>query len=104
MENNLFELFGKTGNHFSIYELIDFVVGMNNSLNQMVEGFETSQSQFQLLRNEQEEVLKNVVEQKKVQETHGKSLNEMLQNIQATNMKEVSEFERIKQKTEAMEY
>ena len=89
IENNLFELFGKTGNHFSIYELIDFVVGMNNSLNKMVEGFETSQSQFQLFRNEQEEVLNNVVEQKKVLETHGKSLDQMLQKIHSTNLKEV---------------
>ena len=89
IENNLFELFGKTGSHFSIYELIDFVVGMNNSLKQMVKGFETSQSQFQLFRNEQEEVLNIVVEQKKVLETHSNSFDQIIQRIESTNIKEV---------------
>merc|ERR1711970_1382801 len=75
IENNLFELFGKSGNHFSIYELIDFVVGINNSLNKVVEGFETSQSQFELFRDKQEEVLSNLTQQKQTLDCQHKRLD-----------------------------
>ena len=88
-ENNLLELFGKTGNHFSIYELIDFVVGMNNSLNKMVEGFETSQAQFQLFSDKQEEVLKTVGEQKQAIESQGKRLDLVLDRMESAGVKEV---------------
>ena len=89
IENNLFELFEKSGNQFSIYELIDFVVGINNSVNQMLEGFASSQSQFQLIRNEQGEVLKNVAEQKQILESHGKYLDHVLQKSESMHLKEV---------------
>ena len=89
IENNLFKWFGKSGNQFSIYELIDFVVGINNSVNQMLEGFAASQSQFQLIRNEQGEVLKNVAAQKQILESHGKNLDHVLQKSESMHLKEV---------------
>ena len=61
---------------------------MNNSLDQMVEGFETDQSQFQLFRNKQEDDLNNVLEQKKVLETHSKRCHQLIQKIESTNLKE----------------
>ena len=61
---------------------------MNNSLDQMVEGFETAQSQFQLFRNKQEDDLNNVLEQKKVLETHNKRFHQLIQKIESTNLKE----------------
>ena len=82
-------MFGKSGDQFSIYEMIDFVVGINNSVNQMVEGFAASQSQFQMLRNEQEEVLTNVAEQKQILESHGKMLDNVFQKIESTSLQEV---------------
>ena len=86
IENNLFELFGKSGNHFSIYELIDFVVGINNSLNKVVEGFETSQSQFELFRDKQEEVLSSVAEQKQTLEYQSKRLDLVAERIEPTKV------------------
>jgi hypothetical protein len=89
IETNLFDLFGKSGNQFSIYELIDFVVGINNSVNQMVEGFATSQLQIEMFRKEQKEVLQNVAEQKQILESHGTMLDNVLQKIESTSLTEV---------------
>ena len=55
----------------------------------MVEGFAASQSQFKLLKKEQEEVLKNAAEQKQILESYGKSLDHALQRSEAMCLKEV---------------
>ena len=92
IENNLFELFGKNGNQFSIYELIDFVVRINNSLNQVVEGFQASKSEFQVLRDQHQDILSNLTMQKQNLESQTSSMELLIQTVKDNNIKEVQVF------------
>ena len=56
IENHLFKLFGENKNHFSIYELIDLVVEINNSLGNLSTEFTSLKSQLEMLKSKLEYV------------------------------------------------
>lgn len=103
LEKDFLGLFGKSESYSSIFEFIDIVVGMNKSLNQMMHDLVKSQSQLHLLRNEQEEVLMKIGEQKKILKSHNDSFDRVFRNMRSADIKEISDYELVSQKTQDME-
>ena len=64
VENHVLELFRKPAVHKSIFEFLEMLVGMNKSLNEMMEGIVGSQAHIELVRSEQEQVWNRLGEQK----------------------------------------
>eukprot|EP00092_Neocalanus_flemingeri_P021296 GFUD01023080.1.p1 GENE.GFUD01023080.1~~GFUD01023080.1.p1 ORF type:complete len:719 (-),score=237.45 GFUD01023080.1:177-2333(-) len=102
-ENDLLEIFRKSDSNSSIFEFIEILVGMNKSLNQMMEDFVNSQAQLHLLRNEQEEVFNKIGEQKQIIESHANRFDNISTKIEASDIKEICDYELICERTQDME-
>jgi len=103
IENYLLQLFGKSESRFSIFEFIDIVVGLNKSLNLMMEDFCNFKGQLYLIRDKQNDNLKKIDEQKQLIEFHETSFGKVFRKIESTNVKEICDYELVSQRTNAME-
>ena len=93
VENHLFRLFGEKENHFSIYEMIDLVVEMNKSLKQLKESFASSQSQFQVFRNKQEDISNKVAKHKETLSSTNRSFDLVFEKIESLGFKQVKKHQ-----------
>jgi len=103
VENYLLQLFGKSESRFSIFEFIDIVVGLNKSLNLMMEDFCNFKGQLYLIKDKQGDVLKKLDEQKQLIEFHETNFGKVFRKIESTNVKEICDYELITQRANAIE-
>jgi len=92
VENHVLELFRKPSVHNSIFEFLEMLVGMNKSLNNMMEEIVSSQTAVELVRSEQEQVWNRLGEQKQTIESQEEKFE-----------KKICEHEMIIQKLDNME-
>ena len=71
MQRQFLEVCRKYGNNNNNFEYLESVVGMNKSLNEMMEDIVSSQTQLQMVKSEQEQVLNDLRENKQNLEYQG---------------------------------
>jgi len=80
-------------NHNNIFEFLEILVGMNKSLNEMMEDFVKSQTQVQLMKTEQEQFISKMKEEREALETHFDNDKDIIK---------IGEHEKISQKLDDM--
>jgi len=103
IENHLFKLFGENTNHFSIYELIDLVVEMNKSLENLTEVVASSKSQLCVFRSQEECLRREVARHKDTLALYSNRLDLADQNMEYIRLKQISDLEQISGKTDTIE-
>ena len=89
IENHLFKLFGDNKNHFSIYELIDLVVEINNSLGNMSTDFTSLKSQLEVLKSKQEYLANEGSKYKQILTEKSEKVNLAFESIESIRIKQV---------------
>ena len=89
IENHLFKLFGDNKNHFSIYELIDLVVEINNSLGNLSTEFTSLNSQFEVLKSKQEYLGNEGSKNKQILSENSEKVNLAFEIIESIRIKQV---------------
>ena len=73
-----------------IFDFIEIVVGMNKSLNQMMDECLKPQTQLHLLKHEQEECLDKISKHDRILESHENNFEKVVKDIEAANIKKVN--------------
>lgn len=93
LENN------KCGSECHIFDFIEILVGMNKSLNYMLDDFVASQLILKALRSQQKNLKDQMEDHKRLMHSQNTEINKLNKKIDSTHVKEICDYERVSQKT-----
>jgi len=93
LENN------KCGSECNIFDFIEILVGMNKSLNHMLDDFVASQLILKALRSQQKNLKDQMEDHKRLMHSQNTEINKLNKKVDSTHVKEICDYERVSQKT-----
>jgi len=93
LENN------KCGSECNIFDFIEILVGMNKSLNHMLDDFVASQLILKALRSQQKTLKDQMEDHKRLIHSQNTEISKLNKKLDSTHVKEICDYERVSQKT-----